>query len=193
MSNPSNVVQKLLALAADGASENEAANAALRAARLVKEHGLVVSPDSAPSRSVDCVMCRPATTAGQCFRCGAQGLGPGHMCLNPDPTALCEVHKTWFVQKAANPSVRISEPLPWNAGSIFVGRAPPLLDPMGFADVIARELEMARRRIVELEAEIARCGRHGERVEVPEPKALLKKTKAKRRRNKNMSPPRGEA
>ena len=105
--------QKLLLLAADGAEArtNEAIVAALRAARYFKEDSLVVT--TSDPKVATCDMCKPATTPGQCYRCGYIGIGPGHACSNPDPEATCKVHATWYTAP------------PPRAASFFGGYVPP--------------------------------------------------------------------
>jgi hypothetical protein len=90
----SETVARLLALAADGANEHEAAVAAVQAARLFKREKLVLK-DSDPASDA-CIMCHPATFAGICTRCGHQGACPGHACANPEPNTLCRNHVTWL-------------------------------------------------------------------------------------------------
>ena len=93
-------VERLLALAAGGANENESAAAALQAARIIRENHLTIG--AGPARGVECIMCQPADGPGVCRRCGRSGLGPGHACPCPRPGTLCEVHATWRVQTDAS-------------------------------------------------------------------------------------------
>jgi len=147
-------VLRLLLLAADNTSDNEAANAALSAARLFKSSGLkLVEGDPA---SVTCIMCQPATQVGHCYRCGFDGDGPGHACRRPEPGTLCRIHATW------------REGPPEASPFGYQPSAPPAYVAPPFAEYLAREqrslevivlreqLGAALARIAELEGELAR-------------------------------------